>query len=119
MKPQAIVITFEHRCPSKYGVDDLVRFFRLMKSTQYLAERLGSYMQVYTLYSSVRPFGISSIVGGVDDDGPSLYVIEPSGVFYVGRFSVLSVTISRSLVRVTMVPQWVKVVNSQRLSSRS
>jgi 20S proteasome subunit alpha 7 len=50
---------------------------------QYLADRLGLYTQVYTLYSSVRPFGISTIVGGIDESGPSLYVIEPSGVFFV------------------------------------
>jgi 20S proteasome subunit alpha 7 len=50
---------------------------------QALAERLGLYVQVYTLYSSVRPFGCSTILGGIDKDGPSIYVIEPSGVFYV------------------------------------
>jgi len=45
-----------------------------------LAERLGLFMQVYTLYSSVRPFG-SSIFLAVNDpyQGPQLYMIEPSG----------------------------------------
>ncbi|KAH9002344.1 20S proteasome subunit [Lactarius hatsudake] len=47
-----------------------------------LADRLGLYVQVYTLYSSVRPFGCSTILGGIDKHGPSIYVIEPSGVFY-------------------------------------
>ncbi|KAF9452068.1 20S proteasome subunit [Macrolepiota fuliginosa MF-IS2] len=47
-----------------------------------LADRLGLYVQAYTLYSSVRPFGISTILGAVDKDGPSLYVVEPSGVFF-------------------------------------
>jgi len=47
-----------------------------------LAGRLGLYVQAYTLYSSVRPFGISTILGAVDKDGPSLYVVEPSGVFF-------------------------------------
>ncbi|KAF9263554.1 20S proteasome subunit [Marasmius fiardii PR-910] len=56
--------------------------FRAPAPLKYVADRLGSYMQVYTLYSSVRPFGISTIVGGIDESGPSLYVIEPSGVFY-------------------------------------
>jgi len=50
---------------------------------QALADRLGLYVQAYTLYSSVRPFGCCTILGGVDKDGPSIYVIEPSGVFYV------------------------------------
>ncbi|EUC57840.1 proteasome subunit alpha type protein [Rhizoctonia solani AG-3 Rhs1AP] len=47
-----------------------------------LADRLALYVQAYTLYSSVRPFGISTILGTIDKEGPSLYVIQPSGVFY-------------------------------------
>lgn len=50
---------------------------------QNVVDRLGLYVQAYTLYSSVRPFGISTILGSVDQDGPGLYVVEPSGVFYV------------------------------------
>ena len=75
-----------------------------------LAGRLGSYVQAYTLYSSVRPFGVTAIVGGWDSEsdvgvdaqvgiGPSvgaggkvegarkggsaLYMIEPSGLYWV------------------------------------
>lgn len=41
------------------------------------------YCQAYTLYSSVRPFGLSSILAGVDKvDGPSLFCVEPSGVYW-------------------------------------
>ncbi|KAF9483972.1 20S proteasome subunit [Pholiota conissans] len=47
-----------------------------------IADRLGLYVQAYTLYSSVRPFGISTILGTVDQDGPGLFVVEPSGVFF-------------------------------------
>ncbi|KAF9057728.1 20S proteasome subunit [Panaeolus papilionaceus] len=47
-----------------------------------IVDRLGLYVQAYTLYSSVRPFGISTILGGVDESGPSLFVVEPSGVFF-------------------------------------
>lgn len=75
-----------------------------------LAGRMGSYVQVYTLYSSVRPFGVTAILGGWDAEegdgvdgqvgtgptigkrgklentqkgGPSLYMIEPSGLYWV------------------------------------
>lgn len=77
-----------------------------------LASRLGSYVQAYTLYSSVRPFGVSAILGGWDSEaetgvdgqvgsgpssgpggkiddsslqkgGPGLYMIEPSGLYWV------------------------------------
>lgn len=74
-----------------------------------LASRMGGYLQAYTLYQSVRPFGITAIVGGFDSEieapvdgevgsgpsvgaggkvlgakhgGPSLYMIEPSGLYW-------------------------------------
>lgn len=80
--------------------------------TNALANRLGGYVQAYTLYSSVRPFGITAIVGGWDSEaelpvdgqvgsgpksgaggkvegakagGPGLYMIEPSGLYWVCR----------------------------------
>lgn len=70
---------------------------------------MGSYVQAYTLYNSVRPFGITAIVGGFDSEldvpvdaqvgsgpsvgsggkapnskqgGPYLYMIEPSGSYW-------------------------------------
>lgn len=77
-----------------------------------MASRLGGYVQAYTLYSSVRPFGVSAIVAGWDSEadhtvdgqvgngpstgsggrikdpslrrgGPALYMIEPSGLYWV------------------------------------
>ena len=51
---------------------------------QAIADRLAQYVQAYTLYSSVRPYGVSTILGIFDKNGPELYVIEPSGVYYVG-----------------------------------
>ncbi|KAK3677706.1 putative proteasome subunit alpha type-7 [Recurvomyces mirabilis] len=74
-----------------------------------LANRMGSYVQAYTLYNSVRPFGITAIIGGYDaetelsvdgavgsgpksgsggktkgakEGGPYLYMIEPSGTYW-------------------------------------
>ncbi|KAF8450378.1 20S proteasome subunit [Boletus edulis BED1] len=54
--------------------------FREQPTVKYISDRLALYAQMYTLYSSVRPFGISTILAGVDKTGPSLYVVEPSGV---------------------------------------
>ncbi len=49
-----------------------------------LSDRMGGYAQAYTLYSSVRPFGVTAIIGGMDEeDGPSLWMVEPSGVGWV------------------------------------
>ncbi|KAJ3488764.1 hypothetical protein NLI96_g2623 [Meripilus lineatus] len=44
--------------------------------------RLSLYVQAYTLYSSVRPFGCSTIIGSLDSSGPALYIVEPSGIAY-------------------------------------
>jgi len=50
-------------------------------STKVLNERLSAFVQAYTLYGNVRPFGTSIILGGYDEHiGPQLYVIEPSGL---------------------------------------
>src|SRR5450432_732633 len=78
-------------------------------STTVLASRMGGYLQAYTLYSSVRPFGITAIIGGWDSElelpvdgqvgsgpstgaggkvegkeygGPGLYMIEPSALYW-------------------------------------
>ncbi|KAG8956657.1 hypothetical protein FRC04_000135 [Tulasnella sp. 424] len=56
--------------------------YRAPTPVKALADRIGLYVQAYTLYSSVRPFGISAIFGGIDTEGPQLYVVEPSGIFY-------------------------------------
>jgi len=56
--------------------------YRELAPLKELSDRLSLYVQAYTLYSSVRPFGCSTILGGIDKNGPSIYVIEPSGVFY-------------------------------------
>lgn len=77
--------------------------------TSDLASRMGGYLQAYTMYGSVRPFGITAIVAGVDSSedtpvdgevgsgpscgaggkvagkthgGPFLYMIEPSGSYW-------------------------------------
>ena len=44
-----------------------------------MADRLGQYEAVYTMYSSVRPFGAGLVVAVYDQDGPHLYMVENSG----------------------------------------
>jgi len=48
-----------------------------------LAERVAGFVQAYTLYGHLRPFGVSLILGSWDQDsGPQMYMIEPSGLCY-------------------------------------
>ncbi|XP_063978232.1 proteasome subunit alpha type-3 [Diachasmimorpha longicaudata] len=58
---------------SQYGVGIPVK---------YLNERVAMYMHAYTLYSAVRPYGCSVILGAYETDGPAMYMIDPSGVSY-------------------------------------
>jgi len=54
--------------------------YRASPPLKVVVDRLSLFVQAYTLYSSVRPFGLSCILGAVDKNGPQLFVIEPSGI---------------------------------------
>lgn len=47
---------------------------------QFVKNRVAMYMHAYTLYSAVRPFGCSVIMGSFKPNGPELYCIDPSGI---------------------------------------
>merc|ERR1719347_2107070 len=48
-----------------------------------LTQRVSSYMHAYTLYSSIRPFGATIMLGSwCKEDGAQLMMVEPSGVGY-------------------------------------
>jgi proteasome alpha subunit len=40
------------------------------------------YKQVFTQNAGVRPFGVSFLIAGIDDNGPSLYLTDPSGAMW-------------------------------------
>lgn len=42
-------------------------------------------MQEFTQSGGVRPFGVSLLVAGFDDTGPSLYQVDPSGAGWAWR----------------------------------
>jgi len=66
--------------------DEAAQWRRVYKSpipVSSIADDMGEFAQAYTLYSSVRPFGITAIIGGLNEDGkPGLYMIEPSGSYW-------------------------------------
>eukprot|EP00160_Parvularia_atlantis_P015206 Unigene4225_Nuclearia_a/m.12859 Unigene4225_Nuclearia_a/g.12859 ORF Unigene4225_Nuclearia_a/g.12859 Unigene4225_Nuclearia_a/m.12859 type:complete len:251 (-) Unigene4225_Nuclearia_a:79-831(-) len=57
-------------------------FLRTVIPTKVLVEQVAMYVQAYTLYSGLRPFGAAVLLAGMDRDGPQLFMIEPSGVYY-------------------------------------
>jgi len=50
--------------------------------TGQLVKSLASTMQEFTHKGGCRPFGVSLLACGYDDDGPQLFQIDPSGAYY-------------------------------------
>jgi 20S proteasome subunit alpha 1 len=49
---------------------------------QVLANRTGDLAQVYTQQAFMRPYGVVTMLFGIDDElGPQLYKIDPAGMF--------------------------------------
>ncbi len=48
---------------------------------EYLTRSLCDLLQIYTQHGGVRPFGVTLLIGGVDDTGPKLFIAEPSGQY--------------------------------------
>lgn len=44
-----------------------------------IGKQVCDVMQIYTQYGGIRPFGVSLLIGGVDDSGAHLFEAEPSG----------------------------------------
>jgi len=51
--------------------------------------QLASVMQDYTQSGGVRPFGVSLLIAGVDDRGPQLYQVDPSGSYWAWKASAI------------------------------
>merc|ERR1719265_1210802 len=49
---------------------------------RHLTRETAEVMQEFTLQGGVRPFGVSLLIAGYDDDGPQLFQADPSGAFF-------------------------------------
>ncbi|ORZ01474.1 nucleophile aminohydrolase [Syncephalastrum racemosum] len=50
-------------------------------SVEYITRHIAQVQQKYTQSGGVRPFGISTLVVGFDNNAPRLYMTEPSGIY--------------------------------------
>ena len=50
-----------------------------------LTKKTCDLKQNYTQVGGIRPFGVSLLIGGVDDTGPQLYTTDPSGSYWSWR----------------------------------
>ncbi|MFN4336346.1 MAG: archaeal proteasome endopeptidase complex subunit alpha [Candidatus Nitrosocaldus sp.] len=46
-----------------------------------IAKNIADLAQQFTQYAGVRPYGVSLIIGGVDRNGGSIFVTDPSGTY--------------------------------------
>eukprot|EP00897_Mesotaenium_endlicherianum_P007834 jgi/Mesen1/7079/ME000369S06405 len=72
-------------------------------SVKVMCDRIASYAHVFTLYWWTRPFGSSVLLGGYDKDGPSLYMVEPSGVAYIEKLKLSEMTCREGVVAVAKI----------------
>jgi len=54
-----------------------------------LVKDTASVMQEYTQSGGVRPFGVSLLVAGYDDNGPQLFQVDPSGAYFGWKASAI------------------------------
>jgi len=47
-----------------------------------LVKDISNVKQAYTQYAGARPFGVSLLFAGIDDDGPKLFETEPTGIYF-------------------------------------
>jgi len=54
-----------------------------------LVRDVAAVAQEFTQAGGVRPFGVSVLIAGYDDEGPQLYQIDPSGSYWAWKASAI------------------------------
>lgn len=57
--------------------------------TSQICRETAGVCQEFTQQGGVRPFGVSLMMAGVDDNGPHLYQIDPSGAYFGWKASAI------------------------------
>ncbi|GAX82482.1 hypothetical protein CEUSTIGMA_g9909.t1 [Chlamydomonas eustigma] len=61
-----------------------------------LVRETAAVMQEFTQSGGVRPFGVSLLMAGYDDNGPQLYQIDPSGTYFAWKASAIGKNMSNA-----------------------
>jgi len=54
-----------------------------------IVKRVADIKQIYTQSGGLRPFGVSLLIGGIDNDKPVLYETDPTGIYFEYKASVI------------------------------
>eukprot|EP00382_Lankesteria_abbotti_P003894 CAMPEP_0113845884 /NCGR_PEP_ID=MMETSP0372-20130328/1000_1 /TAXON_ID=340204 /ORGANISM="Lankesteria abbotti" /LENGTH=236 /DNA_ID=CAMNT_0000814967 /DNA_START=104 /DNA_END=814 /DNA_ORIENTATION=+ /assembly_acc=CAM_ASM_000359 len=65
------------------------RIFREDPPVRQLVRDVAAVMQEFTHSGGVRPFGISLLVAGYDENGPQLFQVDPSGAYFGWKASAI------------------------------
>ncbi|CAG8719922.1 15540_t:CDS:2, partial [Acaulospora morrowiae] len=66
------------------------RVYNEYPPTNILVKEVASVMQEFTQRGGVRPFGVSLLIAGYDDNtGPALYQVDPSGSYWAWKASAI------------------------------
>jgi len=79
--------------------------------TENLAKEVSNLMQLYTQYGGMRPFGVSFIIGGVDNTGKRLFETEPSGA--LAEYHAIAVGKNRNKAMEIFEKDWKENMNKE------
>ncbi|RKO92850.1 nucleophile aminohydrolase, partial [Blyttiomyces helicus] len=85
MGPDARVLVDKAR----KSAQEYKRVYHEEPPTVMLVKDVASVMQEFTQSGGVRPFGVSLLIAGFDETGPSLYQVDPSGSFWAWKASAI------------------------------
>merc|ERR1719190_135908 len=63
--------------------------YRELIPVSQIVREQASVMQEFTQSGGVRPFGISLMMAGYDDNGPQLFQVDPSGAYFGWKASAI------------------------------
>ncbi|MFH1224631.1 MAG: archaeal proteasome endopeptidase complex subunit alpha [Candidatus Diapherotrites archaeon] len=69
-----------------------------------LVKEISNVKQIFTQYGGMRPFGISFIIGGVDQTGKRLFETEPSGA--LAEYNAIAIGKNRSKAMQVFEKDW-------------
>ena len=70
-------------------VQTYVRLYHEQIPVAQLVRETAAVMQEFTQSGGVRPFGVSLMMAGFDDNGAQLYQIDPSGSYFAWKASAI------------------------------
>ncbi|RLN16047.1 proteasome subunit alpha type-2 [Panicum miliaceum] len=73
-----------------------IKFLKESIPVTQLVRETAAVMQEFTQSGGVRPFGVSLLIAGYDDNGPQLYQVDPSGSYFSWKASAMGKNVSNA-----------------------